>query len=160
MSKRVLVMFGIMAAVVGGGAVALAQTAPAGVDDTTLTGKGFLRASGSGTVSIEMTGLLRMAVDGDVVIVDRAGDARVHIEAPGARAETAEALRGGPTYELSGFQGVVRVAGSDFSVDVDGFAAFTARGEGAATLAGEGVWKTRHRWGFWSESGTELSLTG
>lgn len=160
MSRRLTIMLSIVVAVVLGGAVAFAQTSPAGGEDTTLSGSGFLKASGSGTVSIEMAGLLRMAAEGDVTIVDRAGDARVHIGAPGARSEAAEELTGDTTYELTGFQGVIRVAGSDFTVDVDGFAAFHARGEGTATLSGEGVWKTRYRWGFWSADGAVLSITG
>ena len=158
MSKRLTVLLGVVVAVVLGGAVAFAQTSPGGAEYTTLSGTGFLKASGSGTVSIEMAGLLRMAVDGDVVIVDRAGDARVHIAAPGAGNENAEQLAAEPTYELTGFQGVVRVAGSDFTVETDGFTTLHARGEGTATLTGEGVWKTRHRWGFWSDTGAELRL--
>ena len=161
MTKRLSVILTVVVAVVVGGAVAFAQTSSAGQADTKLSGAGGLKASGSGTVSIEMAGLLRMAVDGDVVIVDRAGDARVHIGATGGGgADSAEQLAARPTYELTGFQGVIRVAGSDFTVEVDGFAALRAGGEGTATLTGEGVWKTRYRWGFWSESGAELSLTG
>ena len=160
MTKRLAVMLGVIVAVALSGAVAFAQQSPGGGDGTTLGGTGFLKASGSGTVSIEMAGVLGMAVDGDVVIVDRAGDARVHIGAPGTGADTTEQLAAQPTYELTWFQGLIRVAGSDFLVEIDGFAALRARGEGTATLSGEGVWKTRYQWGFWSEAGAELSLNG
>ena len=158
MSKRLSIILGVIAAVVLGGAVALAQTPDAGESDTNLSGRGFLKASGSGTVSIEMGGVLRMAVDGDVTIVDVAGDARVQIADPGTRSESAEELTSDTTYELTNFQGVIRVAGSDFTVEVDGFTAFHARGEGEATLAGEGVWKTRKQWGFWSPDGAVLRI--
>lgn len=160
MTRRLILILGVVAAMVLGGAVAFAQTSPAESSETTLSGAGWLKASGSGNVTLEMAGILRMAADGDVTIVDRAGDARVHIGAPGSRSETAEQLTGEPTYELTNFQGVVGVAGSDFTVEVDGFAAFHARGEGTATLTGEGVWKTRYRWGFWTEAGQVLSIAG
>jgi hypothetical protein len=158
MSKRLSIILGIIVAVVLGGAVALAQTSP--TQDSTLSGAGFLKASGSGRVSIEMEGRLRMAADGDVTIVDRAGDARVHIGSPGDPWDGTEQFAGDATYELTGFQGVVGVSGSDLAIEIDGFAVFRALGEGTATLTGDGVWKTRHRWGFWSEGGEALSLAG
>lgn len=156
MSRRLSIIAGVVVAVVLGGAVAFAQTAP--TTDSTLSGSGRLEASGSGSVSIAMGGLLRMAADGDVTVVDRAGDAAVRIGSPGVRAAEEPTDKG--TYELTGFQGVVRVAGSDFTVEVDGFAAFSARGEGTATLVGDGVWKSRYRWGFWSDGGQTLDLAG
>jgi hypothetical protein len=158
MTKRLSIILGVIAAVVLGGAVAFAQTSPG--EGSTLRGAGFLKASGSGTISIEMSGRLRMAADGNVTIVDRAGDARVHIGSPGTRTDGAEELTGESSYELTGFEGVVHVAGSDLTVEVEGFAAFAARGEGTASLIGDGVWKTRYRWGFWSESGEALNLAG
>jgi len=159
MSKRLALMLGVVVAVVLGGAVALAQTGSATDTEAHLRGTGFLHASGSGSVSIEMGGILRSALEGDVTIVDLAGDARVHIASAGTGPAGAEELRGDATYQLDGFQGVVRVAGSDFTVEVDGFAAFKARGTGTAYLTGEGVWKTRNNWGFWTGEGSRLSLT-
>lgn len=153
MSKRLVVMLTVVVAVVLGGAVAFAQT---GSGSTTLSGKGALNASGSGSVDLTMEGTLRMAADGDVLIVDHAGDAQVVIVVPGDETESARA--GEPTYDLDGFQGIVRIQGSDFSVEVEGFSAFKARGSGTAVLTGDGIWKTRNASGFWSENGTELGL--
>ncbi len=159
MSKRFMVMLAVVLTVIVGSAVAWAQeTESPSASETVLAGKGFLHASGSGSAHLEMRGVLRMAADGDVVIVDIAGDARVHIASPGQAAQEAEALTSQPTYELSDFQGVIRVAGSHFTVDVDGFTAFKARGGGKAELVGEGIWKTRNKWGFWSDAGVTLGL--
>lgn len=159
MSKRLILMVTVVLMVVVGSAVAWAQETDRPADaETTLAGRGFLDASGSGNAGLEMRGVLRMAVDGDVVIVDIAGDARVHIGSPGQAARDAEALTGQPTYELTDFQGVIGIAGSHFIVEVDGFTAFKAKGGGKAELVGEGIWRTRNNWGFWSESGIDLSL--
>jgi len=157
MSKRLTIVLGIIAVMVFGGAVAFAQTGPDG-DESVISGTGYLKASGSGTVSVDMAGAIRMAVDGDATIVDLAGDARVHIASPGARAAESEALTGQSTYELTGFQGLIAVTGSDFTVEVEGFAAFRAKGSGTAELTGEGVWKTRNDWGFWSPAGAVLGF--
>lgn len=159
MSKRLMIVMGVVAAVVLGGAVAFAQTDGSEAARSSLSGTGFLRAAGSGSVDLEVNGTLRMAAEGDVVIVDRAGDARIRIAADGAGSGSGEALTRDTTYQLDGFQGLVHVAGSDFTVAVDGFSAFRARGEGTAGLVGEGVWKTRNDWGFWDE-GSALSLEG
>ena len=161
MSKRLMVMLTVVITVVIGSAVAWAQeTDRPATPETELAGRGFLNASGSGTASLEMRGVLRMAVDGDVVIVDVAGDARVHIGSPGQARDSAEELNGRTTYELTNFQGGVGVVGSHFTVEVDGFTAFRARGGGKAELAGEGIWKTRNNWGFWSETGVNLGIEG
>ena len=157
MSKRLAIVLGVIAVMVFGGAVAFAQTGPDG-EESVISGTGYLKASGSGTVSVDMAGARRMAVDGDATIVDLAGDARVHIGAQGDRAAEAEALAAQSTYELTGFQGLIAVTGSDFTVEVDGFTAFRAKGTGTAELTGEGVWETRHDWGFWSPDGAVLDF--
>lgn len=156
MSKRLTVMLGIVLAVVVGGTVAYAQTGSEA--ETALSGRGYLKASGSGSATIEMSGVLALAADGDVTIVDNSGDARVYILAPGARAAGADELAGDSSYEFSDFQGVVRVVGSDFTVETAGFTALRAHGRGSANLEGDGVWKTRAKWGFWSEDGIRLGL--
>lgn len=159
MSKRMMVMLAVVVTVVVGSAVAWAQeTDSPSATETVLSGKGFLNAAGSGTASLEMRGRLRMAADGDVLIVDIAGDAKVHIASSGQAARDAEALASQPTYELNDFQGAIGVVGSHFTVEVDGFTAFKARGGGKAELVGEGVWKTRNNWGFWSDAGVTLAL--
>ncbi|NNC92964.1 MAG: hypothetical protein HKN80_10775 [Acidimicrobiia bacterium] len=156
MSKRLTVLLSIVLVVVVGGTVAYAQTdSEAG---TVLRGKGSLKASGSGSVNIEMSGVLALAADGDVTILDNSGDARVHILSHGDREAGANELTGESSYELSGFQGIVRVVGSDFAVETAGFTALRARGSGSAELNGDGVWKTRADWGFWTENGVRLHL--
>ncbi len=138
--------------------MAFAQTGPeARTRDTVLSGTGALNASGSGTVELEMTGTIRMAADGDVLILDHAGDARVSIVAAGEDSEGFHDRTGDPTYQLDDFQGLIRVRGRSF-VEVEGFSAFRARGSGHTHLAGEGVWKTRNNSGFWSDHGDTLSL--
>ena len=161
MSKRLILMVTVvlMVVVVVGSAVAWAQETERPADsETALAGRGSLDASGSGTASLEMRGVLRMAVDGDVAIVDITGDAKVHIGSTGQSARDAEPLTGQPTYELTDFQGAIGVVGSHFTVEVDGFTAFKARGGGKAELVGEGVWRTRNDWGFWSDPGVALSI--
>ncbi len=159
MSKRLIVMLTVVLTVVVGSAVAWAQETDRPVDpETVLAGRGFLTASGSGTASLEMRGVLRMAADGDVVIVDIAGDARVHIGSTSQAARDAEALTSQPIYELTDFQGGIGVVGSHFTVQVDGFTAFRARGGGKAELVGKGVWKTRNNQGLWSETGITLGI--
>lgn len=156
MSKRLTAVVVIVLVVLVGGTVAYAQTGSEA--ETALSGKGYLKASGSGSVTIEMSGILTLAADGDVTIVDHSGDARVHILSPGARAAGAEELTGESSYELTEFQGVVRVIGSDFTIETEGFSALRARGRGSADLTGDGVWKTRAGWGFWTEDGVGLDL--
>ena len=153
MSKRLIVMLSVVVAVVLGGAVAHAQTESG--SGTALSGSGALNASGFGSVDLDMEGTLRMAADGDVLIIDHAGDAQVSIRVPGTEAARSE----DPTYDLDGFQGTIRVKGSDFSVEVEGFSAFKARGSGSAELTGQGIWKTRNDSDFWSDGGTELGLS-
>ncbi len=159
MSKRLMVMLAVVLTVVVGSAVAWAQeTDRPGKAERVLAGKGFLNASGSGSAQLEMRGVLRMAADGGVVIVDIAGDARVRIGSAARSGDEAEALASRPTYELTDFQGGIRVVGSHFTVEVAGFTAFQARGGGKAELVGEGVWKTRNNRGFWSEAGVTLGF--
>jgi len=159
MSKRLMVMLAVVLTVVIGSAVAWAQeTDRPGEAERVLAGKGFLNASGSGSAQLEMRGVLMMTADGDVVIVDIAGDARVRIGSAARSGDETEALASGLTYELTNFQGGIRVVGSHFTVEVRGFTAFQARGRGKTELVGEGVWKTRNNRGFWSKAGVTLGF--
>jgi len=159
MSKRLMVMLAVVLTVVIGSAVAWAQeTDRPGEAERVLAGKGFLNASGSGSAQLEMRGVLMMTADGDVVIVDIAGDARVRIGSAARSGDETEALASGLTYELTNFQGGIRVVGSHFTVEVRGLTAFQARGRGKTELVGEGVWKTRNNRGFWSKAGVTLGF--
>ncbi len=133
---------------------ALAEEAPeAGSDGTTLEGRGVLVAKGVGTVDLDGKGKVKLRIAGDVTIVDRAGDAVIHVRAWNREAKALDAKRtvaATTTYEFTGFRGVIWIRGSDFSLDAEGnVKKLRARGAGTATLTGHGWWKTRHDRGFW-----------
>jgi hypothetical protein len=116
----------------------------------TLEGRGLLQAGGSGQVEISGAGRVRLAVNGDVAIVDRAGDARIWVHGVPAADDTA--------LTLEGFRGVVRIIGSDFTVEAEGRILLTAVGRGTAVLEGTGWYRVRHDgWGRWSDTGTALA---
>ena len=108
-----------------------------------------------------------MAIDGDVVIYDRAGDASVKVAAVSEReAEPAgvplQELSPTTTYTFDNFRGRLQVVGSDFRIEAEGAMRFRAHGEGMVKLNGRGWWKTRHRLGVWSDvalsfGGSELT---
>lgn len=115
-------------------------------EDPTVAGKGTLWARGTGTVEIDMKGRLTASVDGDVRIVDHAGDLVVRLadreddagdEIDSQAARTTE-LR------LNDYTGFMHLTGSGFSIDVVGSGGFRANGGGRAYLEGDGVYKTRH----------------
>ena len=117
-------------------ATALAQDG----DDVTVQGRGWLHAKGAGDVDIDMGGHIRIHVDGNVTIVDNAGDMRVRLRGASDSNEEERSTN----VSLTDFQGFINVRGTDFSVTVDGQVMLNAHGRGQATLVGEGVYKTRH----------------
>ena len=74
MRKRILVMLAVIATVMSVAAVASAEDTLASVE-----GRGYIWAKGSGTAILDGHGRVQMAIDGDVVIYDFAGDAVVKI---------------------------------------------------------------------------------
>lgn len=126
-----------MAAIAIVPATASAEPAP---DDPTVEGRGALRARGTGTADLHMAGRLVANVNGDVSIVDHAGDLRLRLGSGDAANRVDD---GQPTYDFENFDGRLVARGSDFSIVIDGEIRFRARGRGEAFLDGEGVYKTR-----------------
>jgi hypothetical protein len=116
----------------------------------TLAGRGLLQAGGTGQVDISGGGRIRLVVDGDVTIVDHAGDARIWVGGVPAADDT--------TLTLEGFRGVVRIIGSDFTLEAEGRILLGAAGHGTAVLEGTGWYRVRHDgWGRWSDEGAEVA---
>jgi hypothetical protein len=116
----------------------------------TLEGRGLLQAGGMGQVEISGAGQVRLVVNGDVTIVDHAGDARIWGRGVPAADDTA--------LTLVGFRGVVRIIGSDFTLEAEGRVLLGAAGHGTAVLEGTGWYRVRHDgWGRWSDDGTAVA---
>lgn len=116
----------------------------------TLEGRGLLQAGGTGQAEILGAGRVRLVVNGDVTIVDHAGDARIWVRGVPAADDTA--------LTLEDFRGVVRIIGSDFTVEAEGQIRLTAIGHGTAVLEGAGWYRVRHDgWGRWSDDGTAVA---
>lgn len=107
--------------------------------DVTVEGRGWLHAKGTGDVDIDMGGRIRLRVDGNVTIVDHAGDMRVRLRGHSDSNEDERTTN----VTLTDFGGFINVRGSDFSVSVDGQVLLNAHGRGQANLVGDGVYKTR-----------------
>lgn len=137
-------------------AIAVAALAPvasaAEVDDghrVTLEGRGALWAAGFGRVEVSGAGTVRLAVKGDVSIVDHAGDARIRVAGLPPADDTA--------LTLEDFRGVVRITGSDFTVVAEGRILLRAAGRGTALLEGTGRYRVHHDgWGLWADPGVEV----
>ena len=158
MRRRFLVVVAALAVL-----IPTAVGAQAAETDRSLEGKGFIWARGSGTAILDGHGRVQMAIDGDVVIYDLAGDAVVKIgavpeeEPDGGRAQLQDVS---PTtsYTFDNFRGRMQVVGSDFRIEAEGTMRFRGHGEGVVELDGRGWWKTRHRRGTWN--GVVLNLGG
>lgn len=140
MGLRKLLALGAMAAMM----VAAFGTAAMATEDTdavsgevVLEGAGWLYARGTGEAILNMGGGVRMYLDGDIKIEDHAGDLQVWIDG-------VVASMTGADVELEGFQGRIRVRGSDFTLKAEGAMEFVAHGHGVAKLEGSGVYRTRH----------------
>jgi len=117
-----------------------------------LLGRGVLWAGGTGHVELAGAGVVRLAVNGDVSIVDEAGDARIWVRGI--------PLADDSSLTLEDFRGQVRVTGSDFTVTVDGRVLLRAAGAGSALLEGTGRYRIRHDgWGRWSVEGVEIAYS-
>jgi len=149
MSKRTITFLGVvLAAMLAVPAAAMAQTDES-ASDVTLAGRGWLKARGTGTAHIEMGGFLRLRLEGDVTIVDHAGDLRVTVRGQSEDARRAQADASGRVVLLD-FDGVVKLKGSHFEIDADGSMVIKAKGHGVAELDGDGVFRTRRGpWRDW-----------
>jgi hypothetical protein len=117
-------------------ATALAQEG----GEVTVEGRGRLYVKGTGDVDIDMGGHIRLRVDGNVTIVDNAGDMRVRLRGTSDANEEERSTN----VSLTDFRGFITVRGTDFSVTLDGKVLLHAQGRGEAYLAGDGVYTTRN----------------
>lgn len=150
MQKRLLVIVAAMAVLMSVTVAAQAQET-----DASIEGTGHIWAKGSGVAILDGRGRVQMAIDGDVVIYDYAGDAVVKIgavpeEEPDGEASRLQEVSPTTTYTFDNFRGRMQVAGSDFRIEAEGDMRFHARGEGVVELDGRGWWKTRHNRGTWN----------
>lgn len=126
---------------------------------TIITRSGVLWAFGKGKAVLHGGGKVRMAIAGNVTIVDYAGDARVWIGGHPSDDPNAEAdarLDAATTYDLDNFRGLIVVKGSNFKIKAFGKMKFKAKGHGSAFLKGKGRWHTRGTAGNWLRSGLRI----
>lgn len=150
MHKRLLVMLAAVTVL-----MTVAVAAQAEETDASVEGKGYIWAKGSGVAILDGHGRVQMAIDGDVVIYDYAGDAVVKIgavpeEEPDGEAAQLQEVSPATTYTFDNFRGRMQVVGSDFRLDAEGDMKFRARGEGLVELDGRGWWKTFRKRGTWN----------
>lgn len=150
MRKRLLVMLATLSVLM---TVAVAAQAQEG--DASIEGKGYIWAKGSGVAILDGRGRVQMAIDGDVVIYDYAGDAVVKIgavpeEEPDGAAARLQEVSPTTTYTFDNFRGRMQVVGSDFRIEAEGDMKVRGRGEGTVELDGRGWWKTLRNRGTWN----------
>ncbi len=127
-------------------AVALMAITPiAGAQETDggpdVAGKGWLKARGTGNAAIDMSGKIRVYIEGDVAITSLGDRFRVKLRTDRAQDYVTESV--GPDVVLNDFTGWLVVTGSHFVIDMEGSMKFKAIGKGAAYLEGNGLYKTR-----------------
>ncbi|MDJ0496266.1 MAG: hypothetical protein QNJ89_00450 [Acidimicrobiia bacterium] len=149
MRKRLLVLLATLTVL-----MTVAVAAQAQEDDASIEGKGYIWAKGSGVAILDGRGRVQMAIDGDVVIYDYAGDAVVKIgavpeEEPDGAAARLQEVSPTTTYTFDNFRGRMQVVGSDFRIEAEGDMKFRGRGEGTVELDGRGWWKTLRNRGTW-----------
>ncbi len=149
MRKRLLVLLATLTVL-----MTVAVAAQAQEDDASIEGKGYIWAKGSGVAILDGRGRVQMAIDGDVVIYDYAGDAVVKIgavpeEEPDGAAARLQEVSPTTTYTFDNFRGRMQVVGSDFLIEAEGDMKFRGRGEGTVELDGRGWWKTLRNRGTW-----------
>ena len=133
--------------------------------DASMEGKGSIWAKGSGVAILDGGGRVQMAIDGDVVIYEYAGDAVVKIgavpeEEPDGEVGRLQEVSPTSTYTLDDFRGRMQVVGSGIRIEAEGDMKFRARGEGSVELDGRGWWKTRRARGAWNGTGLNFGGAG
>lgn len=160
MRKRMLAVLTVAAVFMSVAVVAQAEE----TDRTgSVDGRGYVWAKGTGTAILDSHGKVQMAIDGDVVIYDLAGDAKVKVgavpaEEPDGRAAGLQDVSPTTTYTFDNFRGRMQVVGSDFRIEAEGEMRFRGHGESVVELDGRGWWKTLRRRGTWS--GVSLRFGG
>ncbi len=162
MYRRIIALLGLVAILM---AVAVAANAEETDGEGYAEGKGWVWAKGTGVAILDGQGRVHMAIDGDVVIYDYAGDAVVKVgavpesEPDGAGAQLQD-VDPTTTYTFDNFRGRLFVSGSDFRVEAEGTMKFKAHGQGVVEVDGEGWWRTRHRRGTWNGATLSLGAAG
>ena len=156
MRKFITVLAAVVASTVLVTSVALADTD--GNGDAYVEGTGRLVAAGVGSAYVQGDGFVKLKIKGNVTITDYAGDARIVIRPVGDDAYSPES--DGTTITLNGFRGVIKVRGSDFSIDARGkVRRLVARGTGSAFLQGRGWYRTSGgQSGHWTRQGVNITF--
>ncbi len=142
--KMILAVTMMMIAVMGFASVANADT---------VSGYGWLKATGAGVATLKMTGSIAITGHGAGIIYIK-GAEEVRAEGWGRRTN----LNNGDVI-LRGYRGKVTITGERMSVRmVGGKIDFAAHGFGTATLKGRGEYRTRNGVGIWSADGTTLTV--
>lgn len=154
MYRRVLALLSLVAVLMAVAVAASAEETDA-VGEGSAEGRGAVWARGTGTAILDGKGKVQMAIDGDVVIYDYAGDAIVKMgavpeeERDGAGSQLQD-VDPTTTYTFDNLRGRLQVVGSDFRIEAEGTMRFRAAGQGVVEVEGDGVWRTRHRRGTWN----------
>jgi hypothetical protein len=158
MRKTITVLVAVVASTVLATSVALADTDVDADGGVYIEGTGKLVAAGVGSAYVQGDGFVKLRIRGDVTITDYVGDARIVIRHFGEDAHSPASAD--TTITLTGFRGVVKVWGSDFSVDAEGrIRRLVARGTGSAFLQGRGWYRTSGgQFGYWTPEGINLSF--
>jgi hypothetical protein len=155
MRKRMIAIVALILSVlsVSGAAGALDTTTE--VTEVTIDGTGKLSAHGVGNIAINGGGWVKLKMNGDITIVDNAGDATIRTRAIDRYWERADDT----TVVLKGFKGVVVVRGSDFTIEAHGrFRHIFAQGRGTAFLQGRGWYRaTGGFFGTWTPGGVRVT---
>ena len=134
--------------------VASAEETSGGPD---VAGKGWLKARGNGEATIDMSGKIRVYIDGDVAITSLGDRFQVKLRTDNTREYVTESV--GPDVLLTDFTGWIVVRGDHFVIEMEGKMRFKARGKGAAYLEGNGIYKTRRgRPHLWDPAGIEVAI--
>ena len=150
MYRRAIALLGLVAIL-----MSVAVAANAEESEARAEGYGWVWAKGSGTAILDGRGIVHMAIDGDVVIFDYAGDAKVQVgavpeEEPDGAGAQLQDLDPTTTYTFDNFRGRLRIVGSDFRIEAEGAMKFRGHGKGVVEVDGRGWWKTLHRRGTWN----------
>lgn len=119
----------------------------------TVSGHGWIKAKGSGTALLKMTGEVNISAHGTGLVYIK-GAEFVRAEGVGSRTN----LPNGDVI-LRGYRGQVHIVGKHMSVRMIGKRIeFEARGIGQVTLKGRGVYETGSGSGDWQADGVELTV--
>lgn len=160
MTKNVRWIIGLLAL------VALLALPTAGFAQEYARGTGVLHATGDGIATIhgEPADYINLSGDGTLYIVDRGGDASIHVSGEGLRREMS--WQGQTLIVYRGFNGRAEISGSDVFVRLVGEnIVLDAAGTGRVMLRGTGEYTLSradgsHREGNWLSEGASIQMAG